>query len=86
MTEPRYTIYGKEQCSYCVAAKQALDARDLPYDYHDVMVDLDRRTEMINRVPVPVRTVPQILLGDEYIGGYTELVMTFSEPVAPLTD
>lgn len=74
----RYTIYGKEQCTYCVAAKRELGARGLPYDYYDVMVDIDRRNEMITRVPVQVRTVPQILLGDTYIGGYTELMATLN--------
>jgi glutaredoxin 1 len=77
MTE--YTIYGKANCSYCDKAKALLDGKGLKYVYHDVMADLDQRTEMFRRVPVQVNTVPQILLGDTYIGGFTELNASFTD-------
>jgi glutaredoxin len=73
-----YTIYGKKNCPYCDKAKELLDSKGIEYEYFDVMLDLARRTEMMTRVNRPVTTVPQIMKGEHYVGGYTDLLASFS--------
>ena len=64
-------MYTKDQCPYCTMAKQLLNARNTPFT--EIRIDLDdsKRDEMIrlsNR-----RTVPQIFINDQPIGGYDDL-------------
>lgn len=64
-------MYTTEQCPYCHMAKELLKARQVAYE--EIRVDLDdsKRDEMIrlsNR-----RTVPQIFINDQSIGGYDDL-------------
>jgi glutaredoxin len=73
-----YTIYGKKNCPYCEKAKELLDSKGIGYEYFDVMLDLTRRTEMMTRVNRPVTTVPQIMKGEHYVGGYTDLLALLS--------
>lgn len=65
-----YTIYGQAGCGPCQQAKSLLDSKGLTYDYIDIR----------NLIPVELedfkekhRSVPQIYLKDEYIGGLNEL-------------
>ena len=67
-----YEIYGTEDCNYCRKAKQLLLQHDKAYTFIDVSESEDIRAAFFNRFP-GVSTVPQIVLGEEHIGGYTEL-------------
>ncbi len=64
-------VYSKEWCPYCAKAKALLDAKGLSYDVIDVTHDLAREREMIARSGR--RTVPQIFVGGEPVGGYDDL-------------
>ena len=70
-SHPNITIYGSETCSYCTAARMLLKKKG--FDYDDILVsrDADRREEMIVRSGN--RTVPQIFIGEQPIGGFDEL-------------
>ncbi|MBX2848438.1 MAG: glutaredoxin 3 [Acidiferrobacterales bacterium] len=70
------TVYTKDYCPYCKAAKQILKARDLEFKEIDVEFDEDMRQEMIQRSGRT--TVPQIFFGDQHIGGHSDLVSYFS--------
>jgi glutaredoxin 3 len=64
-------VYTKEPCPYCHLAKELLTARHVAFE--EVRIDLDpsRLEEMLrlsNR-----RTVPQIFINDQSIGGYDDL-------------
>lgn len=64
-------IYTKDHCPYCHLAKELLSARHIAFE--EIRIDLDeaKRDEMIrlsNR-----RTVPQIFINDQPIGGYDDL-------------
>lgn len=64
-------VYSKENCPYCRLAKDLLTARKI--NFQEIRVDLDanKLNEMIehsNR-----RTVPQIFINDQAIGGYDDL-------------
>lgn len=65
------TMYSTRFCPYCVRARQLLDAKGV--DYTDIAVDEQPqlRREMMERSGR--RTVPQIWIGDEHVGGFDDL-------------
>ena len=65
-------IYSTGICPYCEMAKQLLQRKDA--DYTEIRIDLDasKRNEMMARSKL--RTVPQIFINGDAIGGYTDLV------------
>ena len=65
------TMYTTRWCGYCVRAKALLDARGLPYD--EIHLDDDAGFRATLHGLTGGWTVPQILVGDRAIGGYTEL-------------
>lgn len=65
-------IYGKPNCIYCERAKNLLSGLMIQYEYKDIS-DPNIRDELLDLVPA-AKTVPQIWVGDSYIGGYIELV------------
>ena len=67
----RVVVYSTRFCAYCVRARALLNAKRFAYD--EIMVDADpqRRAEM--EAKSGRRTVPQIFIDDEPIGGFTEL-------------
>lgn len=67
------TLYTKGYCPYCRRAKALLRNKDVAFTEFDVLDDAARAAEMIERSGGG-RTVPQIFIGDEHIGGSDELV------------
>jgi glutaredoxin 3 len=65
------TIYTTRVCGYCVAAKRLLTARNVAYTEIDVTGDHAKRTWLVEATGQ--RTVPQIFIAGESIGGYEEL-------------
>jgi glutaredoxin 3 len=54
-----------------VQAKALLDARGIEYEERNIMQDWTRE-QLLEAVPT-ARTLPQIFLDNEYVGGFTEL-------------
>jgi glutaredoxin 3 len=67
----RIDVYTTPSCPYCVRAKRLLEARRIPFREIDVAIDDDLRGELIERTGR--RTVPQIFIDGESIGGFEEL-------------
>ena len=65
-------IYTKSNCSYCEMAKQFFDSQNIEYTLHDVE-NVETFKELLNRNP-SARTMPQIFINDQLIGGYTDLI------------
>jgi glutaredoxin 3 len=63
-------MYATGWCGYCVRAKALLDSRGLEYEEIDLGEDLDRAK--LNEL-TGGWTVPQIMIDERPIGGYTEL-------------
>ena len=65
------TIYTTISCPYCVQAKRLLTHKGVVYKEIDVTIDAALRQEMIQASGR--RTVPQIFIGAQSIGGFDEL-------------
>ncbi len=65
-------VYSSAQCPYCVMAKQLLDRKGI--DYQEIRVDRDssKRQEMMKKSRQ--RTVPQVFINNQAVGGYTDLL------------
>ena len=70
-------IYSTQQCPYCVRAKALLQAKGLPYEEIDVSADIDVMQEMVQRSGN--RSVPQIFIDGEPVGGFQELSQLHAE-------
>ncbi len=69
--DPRITLYATAWCGYCAAARALLHQKGMEFTEIDVDEDPKRREEMIARSGR--RTVPQVFVGDQHIGGYDDL-------------
>ena len=67
----KVVVYTTQWCGYCAAARELLRSKGVEFEDIDVDTDPGRRQEMIEKSGG--RTVPQIFINDESIGGYTEL-------------
>ena len=65
------TIYTTRICPYCIAAKRLLNQRGIAHEEVDVTGDDAKRAWLV--AATGRRTVPQIFIGTEAIGGYDEL-------------
>ena len=65
-------IYTQDLCGYCVEAIKEFESRDWNYTAHNIKHE-DNFKNLKALLP-NVRTVPQIWIENEYIGGYDELV------------
>lgn len=68
---PKVIIYTKENCPYCRLAKDLLSARNVTFEEIRIDLDENQKEEMIrlsNR-----RSVPQIFINEQSIGGYDDL-------------
>jgi len=70
-------IYGKPDCPYCDRAKSFLEARGIDYQYLLIGTDVEMG-EFREEFPA-ARSVPQIIVDDVKIGGYTDLVEFFKK-------
>ena len=64
-------MYTTRWCGYCVRAKALLRSRGLAFE--EILMDDDPAFRETLHELTGGWTVPQIAIGDEVIGGYTEL-------------
>jgi glutaredoxin 3 len=64
-------MYGTPFCSYCGAAKMLLTKKNVDYEFILLSEEPGLREEIERRTGR--RTVPQIFINDESIGGFDEL-------------
>lgn len=65
-------VWSKDQCPYCVQAKALLTSKGIDYEERNISQGPWTREQLLEAVPT-ARTLPQIFLGEEYVGGFTEL-------------
>lgn len=64
-------VYTTDSCGYCVQAKNLLKKRQITFEEINVQNDHDKRAWLVK--VTGRRTVPQIFIGDDPIGGSDEL-------------
>ena len=72
-------VWSKDQCPYCVQAKSLLESRGIEYEERKIG-DGYTKEELLEAIP-SARTVPQIILDDVLIGGFTELKQKLTESI-----
>ena len=65
-------MYTGDYCPHCEAAKALLESKKVKVKEVDVWKDQEKRAEMQKRTG-GAKTIPQIFIGDYYVGGNTEL-------------
>lgn len=64
-------VWSKNHCPFCDQAKALLTQRGIAYEEKKIGEGFTRE-DLLEAVPA-ARTVPQIFLDEEYVGGFTEL-------------
>jgi glutaredoxin len=64
-------VWSKNACPFCVQAKALLELRGIEYEERNVSTDWTRE-QLLEAVP-DARTLPQIFLDGQHIGGFTDL-------------
>ncbi len=62
-------IYTWMSCPFCIRAKRLLDGKDVDYIEHMIDGDEEAREAMVARGSDGKRSVPQIFINDQHIGG-----------------
>jgi glutaredoxin-related protein len=64
-------IWSKDNCPYCTQAKTLLTMKGIAYEERNISLDYTIE-QLLEAVP-NAKTVPQIFLDEEYVGGYDRL-------------
>jgi glutaredoxin 3 len=64
-------IYSKDNCPNCVAAKNLLSAKNLPYDEYDAE-NIHIRADLEHNHP-GIKQMPAIWINGQYVGGFAGL-------------
>ena len=74
------TIYSKNICGYCVKAKALLKGLGLEFVEKSLEKDFNSDpSKLIEDIGKNVRTMPQIKIDGQLIGGYNQLVEHFAD-------
>ena len=68
----KVVIYTGPMCNFCSAAKHLLNKKKINYEEIDIGYDDKKREEMLKKSN-GARTVPQIFIGEQHVGGNAEL-------------
>ena len=72
-------IYSKPNCTYCDKAKSLVKSLKMEYEEKVFGKDFQTPEELYEAVGKQVRTMPQIVIDGELIGGYNQLVEYFTD-------
>ena len=70
-------VWSKLNCPFCDQAKGLLKMKGIEFEERNVSKDWTKE-QLLEAVPT-ARTLPQIFLDDNYIGGFTELKKHFEK-------
>lgn len=68
----KVVVWSKYHCPYCDQAKSLLTKRGIVFEERKIG-DGWTKEELLEHIPL-ARTVPQIIIDDQLIGGFTDLV------------
>jgi glutaredoxin 3 len=64
-------VWSKNGCAFCDMAKNLLKTKGIEFEERNIQTDWTRE-QLLESVP-GARTLPQIFLDDEHVGGFNEL-------------
>jgi len=64
-------VWSKNQCPYCEQAKALLKMKGIAFEERNIQTNFTKE-QLLEAVPT-ARTVPQIIMDDQLIGGFTQL-------------
>jgi glutaredoxin 3 len=64
-------VWSKNQCPYCTQAKALLESRGIEFEERNIEDGWDKE-DLLAAVPT-ARTLPQVFLDEELVGGFNEL-------------
>ena len=67
----KVVLYSADWCPFCVRAKRLLESKGISFEEINVDQHPGERQRIMEKTGM--RTIPQIFINDEFIGGYTEL-------------
>lgn len=68
----RAIVWSKDGCGHCIQAKSLLESKNIEFEERNITGDSWSREQLLEAVPT-ARSLPQIFMNEEYIGGYNEL-------------
>ena len=71
-------VYSKNNCIYCTKAKTMLSSLGIQYT-EKKLEEFDTVNDMLEDIGKKVKTMPQIKIDGELIGGYHQLVEYFDD-------
>ena len=71
----RAVVWSKDHCPYCVQAKTLIEQKGIEFEEKKIGEGYSKE-DLLEAVP-NARTVPQIFLDGELVGGFTELRAKF---------
>lgn len=64
-------MYATTTCRFCAMARELFRSKGVTWTEVSIDVEPDNRAEMMSRSGR--RTVPQVFIGDEHVGGFDDL-------------
>lgn len=74
----KVSIYTKDNCIWCDRAKFLLDSKKISYNEIDLSDDSER-LKFYEKIGDNVKTVPQVFIDDNRIGGFQDLKVFLDE-------
>jgi glutaredoxin len=66
-------VWSKDDCIFCVKTKVFLNSKNIKFEERNISSDEWTREQLLEAVP-NAKTLPQIFLHGEYVGGYEDLL------------
>ncbi len=68
----KVVIYTGQQCAHCNWAKELFNRKNIKFTEYNIATDPTKREEMLKKLN-GAKTVPQIFIGENHVGGNAEL-------------
>lgn len=65
-------VWSKDACGYCEQAKQLLKIKGVEFEERNITRGTWSKEQLLEAIPA-ARTLPQIVIDEEVVGGFTEL-------------
>ena len=68
----KVVIYSGQRCAHCDWAKELLNKKNVKFTEYNIVKNASKMEEMLKKSG-GARTIPQIFIGEQHVGGNAEL-------------